>query len=130
MGSFGNYLENKILDHIFSTAYYSQPILCIALFQTDPTEAGSGTEVSIVDTGYNRIRSTDWTISSSGYVYNVATIQFSTAITTWGTIPYFAIYDSSVSGNMIAYSSLTTSKTIGIGDSIAFSSGSLSIQLD
>jgi hypothetical protein len=130
MGSFSNYLENATMGYLFNGAALSQPVTWVSLFTTDPTESGSGTEVSTTATGYNRIRSTGWTAASSGYIYNSTVVQYSTATGSWGTIQYFAVHDSSTAGNMLAYSSLTTSKTVAVGDSVAFSTGAISIQLD
>ena len=45
--SFSNYLENKILLHVFGATPYTAPAtLYVALFTSDPGEGGTGTEVS------------------------------------------------------------------------------------
>lgn len=131
MGSFSNYLENAVINYLFSATALSSPTPWVALCNTDPGEAGStGAEVSTTATGYNRIKSTNWVAGSSGYTYNASAVQYSTATGSWGTIQYFAIWDSSVAGNMLAYSSLTANKTVAAGDSVVFSTGAISIQLD
>ena len=43
MGSFSNYLENKVLDHIFKTASFTVPTnICTALSTADPLDTGAG----------------------------------------------------------------------------------------
>ena len=45
--SFSNYLENKVLLHVFgATAYTAPATLYVGLFTSNPGETGGGTEVS------------------------------------------------------------------------------------
>jgi len=47
MAEFSNYLENKVLDHVLRNVSYSSPTtVYVGLYTSDPTDAGSGTEVS------------------------------------------------------------------------------------
>ncbi len=47
MAEFSNYLENKVLDHVLrNTSYTSPTTVYVGLYTSDPTDAGSGTEVS------------------------------------------------------------------------------------
>jgi len=133
-GSFSNYLENKILDHVFGGTTYSAPsTLYFALSTADPTEDGS----SIAEpSGNNYARAavtnnkTNWGTASGGIVSNAADITFNTASGSWGTITHFAVFDASSGGNMLIYGSLTESKTIGTGDTPKFNIGDVSISLD
>lgn len=130
MAGFTDYLENVIMDHVFTqSSAYTAPTIWTALFTTAPTDNSSGTEVTSTG-GYTRIRSTGFTAPSSGYVYNSTAIAFPTATGAWGTVEYFALCTSSAAGNMLAYSSLTASRTVGVGDSVTFSTGSLVASLD
>jgi len=96
-----NYLENAIMNHIFrNTAYTSPTALYIALFTTDPTDAGTGTEVS--GGGYAR-QSIAFGEPSNGEVKNSADITFPAATESWGTVSYWGIYDNSSGGNFLAY---------------------------
>ncbi|MBM3616646.1 MAG: hypothetical protein FJX28_14855 [Alphaproteobacteria bacterium] len=61
---------------------------------------------------------------------NNAAIEFPTASGSWGTITHVAVFDASTSGNMIAYASLTASKTIDTGDVLRVPAGDLDITLD
>jgi hypothetical protein len=46
-GSKSNYLENKLLDHVYGGPDYPRPAtVYVALFTAAPTDSGGGTEVS------------------------------------------------------------------------------------
>ena len=102
------------------TAWY------LGLFTAAPGEAGGGTELS--GSGYAR-QSITFTVSGNNASNNAA-IEFPTASGSWGTITHVAVFDASTSGNMIAYASLTASKTIDTGDVLRVPTGDLDITLD
>jgi len=132
MGSFSNYWENKILDHVFMKQAYTQPShIYVALSTADPGEDGSGiAEPS--GNGYARVETsdTDWTNASNGHIENANDIEFPEATGDWGTITHFALFDAATGGNMLAYGSLSQSKTIGSGDTAKFKAGDLDVTLD
>jgi hypothetical protein len=128
MAGFTNTLENALLDHIFSVASYTAPVIWVGLWTTAPTDTSTAGESTGTD--YTRVKSTTWAAGSSGQTANSTAIAFPTAGASWGTIEYFAVCTSSLAGDMIMYSSLTTSKTVALGDSLTFSSGSLVVTLD
>jgi hypothetical protein len=125
--SFSNYLENKVLLHVFdNTAYTSPTTVYVGLFTTDPTDAGSGTEVS--GGSYAR-QSASFTVSGNTATTDAA-IEFPTATATWGSITHIGIFDALTSGNLLAHSSLTAAKTIESGDVFRIPSGDIDITLD
>lgn len=125
--SFSNYLENKVLGHVFGGASYTAPAtLYVALFTSDPGETGSGTEVS----GGSYARQTVTFTVTGNLASNTAAVEFPTATGSWGTITYAAVYDASTSGNLLAYGALTTSKTIASGDVLRIPAGDFDITLD
>lgn len=126
--SFGNYLENKILDHIFKTAPYTQPVnIRIALSTADPGESGSGlAEPS--GNNYARVTMNTWAAASNGSTSNSAVITFPTASGSWGTITHLAILDESA--NLLAYGALGTAKAVTNGDILRLDIGTLVITLD
>lgn len=125
--SFSNYLENKVLLHVFgATAYTAPSTLYVALFTSDPGEAGSGTEVS--GGSYAR-QSASFTVVNN-LASNTAAVEFPTASASWGTITYAAVYDSASGGNLLASGGLTTSKTIDSGDVFRIPAGDFDITLD
>jgi len=125
--SFSNYLENKVLLHVFgATAYTAPSTLYVALFTSDPGETGSGTEVS----GGSYARQTIAFTVTGNQASNTAAVEFPTATASWGTITYAAVYDAVSGGNLMAYGALTTSKTIASGDVLRIPAGDFDINLD
>lgn len=125
--SFSNYLETKVLDHVFGgTAYTAPATLYLGLFTSNPNEDGSGTEVS--GGGYAR-QSVAFTISGNT-ASNTAAVEYPTASANYGTVTHVGIYDASSAGNLIAYAALTSSKSIETGDVFRVPTGDLDITLD
>lgn len=125
--SFSNYLEQKVLEHVFdNTAYTSPTTVYVGLFTTDPTDAGTGTEVS--GGSYAR-QSASFTVSGNTATTDAA-IEFPTATATWGSITHIGIFDALTTGNLLAHSSLTAAKTIESGDVFRIPSGDIDITLD
>lgn len=125
--SFSNYLENKVLLHVFgATAYTAPATLYIGLFTSDPGEGGTGTEVS----GGSYARQTATFTVAGNLASNTAAVEFPTASASWGTITYAAVYDAASGGNLLASGGLATSKTIDSGDVFRIPAGDLDITLD
>jgi hypothetical protein len=128
MAEFSNYLENKILDHVLKNVSYTSPTtVYVGLFTTDPTDAGTGTEVS----GGSYARQVlSVTTASGGIVTSSGDVTFPQATATWGTISHIGILDALTSGNLLMHTALTTSKVIETGDILKVSSGNLTVTLD
>lgn len=135
MAGFTNYLEAKLLDHIFTDATYTPPTtLYVALFTGTLTgDVTTGlTEVS--GSNYARVATTaaDWSaaaLAEPSTKTNTAVLTFPTASGSWGTISYFGIYDASTVGNALIVDALTATKVIGSGDTFSFPASSLIIKL-
>jgi len=139
MGELSNYAENLLLDHAFSCGSnsrvytYQSDSFYIALLTTNvavDTITGAGlTEVA--NTGaYARELCNTWSWNSGGgYIYNSSDITFATATASWGAITGFAICDhaSRVSGNVIGYGSLSTSKTVVTNNKPTIAAGQIQI---
>ena len=137
MAGLSNYLETKLLDHVFgATAYTAPATVYIALFTTLPGEAGTGgTEVS--GGSYARAsvtnNTTNWpnaTAADPSTKKNGAAINFTTPTADWGTVVGFGIYDASSSGNLLWFGSLTSNQTINNGNTVSFSVNDLTLTLD
>lgn len=127
MAAMSNYLENALINATLrNTSYTSPAAVYVALFTSDPTDAGSGTEVS--GGSYARQAAT-FGSPSNGASTTTADIQFPQATGDWGTVSYFGIYDASSSGNLLYHGALTASKTIETGDVFKIASGSLTVTL-
>lgn len=127
MSAMSNYLENAIVNATLrNTSYTSPAAVYVALFTTDPTDAGSGTEVS--GGSYARQEAT-FGAPSNGASTTSADISFPQATGSWGTVTHFGVYDASSTGNLLYHGALTASKTIETGDIFKIASGSLTITL-
>lgn len=133
--SFCDYLENKVLDHLFGNqAYTASGTLYIALSSGTPTNDAGGGFSEPSGGAYARVsmtnNKTNWTTAANGALENATAITFPTATASWGTVGYFGIYDASTVGNLLASGSLTLAKSIVSGDTASFASGALDITLD
>jgi hypothetical protein len=127
--SFSNYLETKVLDHVFGgTAYTAPGTLYLSLHTANPDEDGSGAEVSTSGTAY--ARQTVAFTTSGNTTSNTAAVEYPTATANFGTVTHVGVYDASTAGNLLCYAALTSSKTIETGDVFRVPAGDLDISLD
>lgn len=141
MSAMSDYLENKLVDHLFRAQTLAAPAtLHIGLLTAAPSDSGGGTEVS--GSNYARVAVTsslaNWagtqaaasTTASSGtggQTSNNAAITFPTPSGNWGTVSHFGIYDASTGGNLLFWGALTIAKTINQSDTVSFPAASLTI---
>jgi len=129
MAGFSDYLEDKVLDHVFGGVAYTAPTtLYVALYTVAPTDTGGGTEV----TGGSYARQTGaFTVSGTNptTASNSAAIEYPTATADYGTVVAVGILDASSGGNLLAYANLDTSKSVTTGDVFRFDTGDLDITL-
>ncbi len=131
MGSFADYWENEILDHLFGKGSYTPPTIYVGLSTADPTDDASGlAEPS--GGSYTRVATAgaDWNVASGGAIANANDITFPEATDSWGTITHFALFDAASAGNMLAHGTLSVSKSISSGDTAKFAAGDLDVTLD
>ncbi len=132
-GSFADYLENAVLDHVFGkSALTAGSNLYVGLSTSTITDAGANiTEPT--GGAYARVtianNKTTWTTASGGSISNAITITFAAATSAWGTITDMFCSDSSTAGNIYIYDDLTTSKAVTSGDTVQFNPGDLKIDL-
>jgi hypothetical protein len=142
MSAMSDYLENRIIDHVFRGQTYALPVLYVGLLTAAPSDSGGGTEVS--GNAYARVKAaasasqalTDWkstqndSLSSTGTggnTTNTAAVTFPTPTAGWGTVTHFGIYDQLTGINLLFWGVLTIAKTINQSDTVTFPAGTLSI---
>ena len=127
MAEISNYLENALINGTLRATTFTAPTtVYISLHTADPTDAGSGTEVS----GGSYIRqSATFAAPSDGASASNADVTFPQATGNWGTIGWIGIWDASTTGNLLYHTALDTSKTIDTGDIFKIASGSLTVTL-
>ena len=125
--AFTDFLENNLVAHTFSaTAYTSPSTVYVALYTVAPTDSTTGTEVS--GGGYARQRASFPTTGNAATTASAS--EYPPATGNYGTVVAVAILDASSSGNMLAYATLSASKTISTGDVFRIPAGDLDITLD
>ena len=127
MSEMSNFLENALINATLrATTYTSVATVYVSLWTSDPTDAGSGTEVS--GGSYARTAVT-FAAPSNGVTTNSADVTFPTATASWGVVGWIGINDSTSGANLLYHSPLDTSKTIDSGDIFKISTGNLSVTL-
>ena len=127
MSEISTYLEDALINATLrNTTYTSVATVYVSLWTSDPTDAGSGTEVS--GGSYARTAVT-FGAPSSGVSTNSADVTFPTATGTWGTVGWIGINDASTSGNLLYHSPLDVAKSITTGDVFKIATGNLSVEL-
>lgn len=130
-GSFANYTENKVLDHITGKTAFTMPSVWIGLSTADPLDDASGLAEP---SGGSYVRKStvggDWDAAAAGATANANVITFVTATGDWGTISHFGLFDAASAGNMLAHGDLTTAKPVGSGDTAKFNVGDIDLTLD
>ena len=129
--AFSDYLEDKVLKHVFAnTAYTSPTTLYVALFTVAPTDAGGGTEVTTSGSAYARqVMAFNVSGSNPTQATNSGAVEFPTATSNWGTIVAAAVFDAASGGNMLAWANLTANKTISSGDVFRFPASNFTVTL-
>jgi hypothetical protein len=129
MAEMSDYLEVALLNATLNgTAFTAVNDPYVSLHTADPTDAGTGAEVS--GGAYARTAASFATASgTSGLVATDADVTFPTATASWGTVGWIALWDSASGGNMLYHTALDASKTIDSGDIFKITSGNLTVEL-
>jgi hypothetical protein len=131
MGSFSDFLENELLDHLFNTGAYTPPTIYVGLCTADPTDAGTGANCNeVANSGsYARVAHSSWDAAASRLTENTGTITFPEATGSWGTVTHYAIFDSVTygAGNMLAHGALNDPKSIVSGNTASIADGKIEI---
>jgi hypothetical protein len=124
-GSFSDYAEKKILDHIFGGAQFAVPSLYLGYFITDASEEGPGTEP--VGSGYERIAvdPSYWLASTTQMVQNTKDIICQRTTGYHGDVVGIGLFDSSVGGNFLCYFPAESSVLVEGRDSLVILNGGL-----
>ena len=133
--SLSNATENDVLECLLKgidPAYRAGATQYLALFTTDPNEAGS-LAAEATYTGYARValtKATAWTDGGSSFT-NANLVQFGACSAGTNAITHFAVVDT-VSGavNMLISGALTSTLNVSSGIQPQFAAGALTISAD
>lgn len=124
-----DYLENKLIDHIFRSATFAKPAaLYVALFTAAPSDAAGGTEVA--GGSYARVNlpplDTNWkatqggtagvSTGAGGGTANAVAIAFPAPTGAWGVVSHYGIFDAASGGNLLIWDAMAAPRTILAGD--------------
>lgn len=125
-GSATDFLENKLIDHSLGTTAYTKPTsVYVSLYTVAPSDSTTGTEVT--GGSYARQIAT-FAAAAAGATTNNTVIDFTNMPA--ATVVAIGIADAVSAGNLLYWSTLTTSRTTVAGDTIRINSGALSVSLD
>lgn len=139
-----NFAENRIVDAMVRGQTLGAPATWhIGLDTAFCTEAGGGTEVTggayarapltanlATWAGTQSAGSTVASSGTSGTTSNNTVATFPTPTAEWGTVVSIRWWDASTGGNAWVCTTLSQSQTIGVGNSVTFPAGSLTLQID
>ena len=127
MAAMSNYLENKVLDYVLrDQADWAPAAVYLSLHTADPTDAGTGAEVS--GGSYARQAITfNAAHATAGTIDNSSVEEFTNMPAC--TVTHIGVWDAASSGNLLFFGAVTASKAVGAGDTISLSAGSLDITL-
>jgi len=127
MSELSNFLENKFLDTTLKGgSAYRVATPYLALFTSDPTDAGNGTECSW--TNYVRQTMAFGTISN-GSVASTGEITFPAVVGSTVTVTHIGVFDASSSGNLLYHTALDASKTLAATDTMSVAAGGVTVAL-
>jgi hypothetical protein len=127
MSEISNYLENALINGTLRATTFTAPAnIYVGLFTSDPTDAGTGSEVS--GGSYARKEIT-FAAPNNGVTESNADVTFDTATASWGTISFVALYDALTGGNLLYHTALDIPKVIDTNDIFKINSGGLTVTL-
>jgi hypothetical protein len=129
MAALSDYLEEKLLNHVFRQISYTGPgAIYVGLFKTNPGDDNSGEE--LYGNGYDRVTATFEAGTTNGTIVNDADIVFPQATATWPTVEYIGLFDNRIGGNLLVHTKLAKPIDIDIDDSFLISANNMTIALD
>lgn len=132
MGSFTNFLEDELLDHVFNASYSPAATVYLCLCTSDPTDAATGASMNECANQYSYARTAiTFAAASSGRVTQSGAVNFPQASGGgWGTVSHWAIADTNSygSGNVLAYGAFSASKAINDGDTPSVADGQVYVE--
>lgn len=137
-GSFSDFLELELLDHVFGNAAYTTPAtLSFGLWTAALSDTSTGaTAGEPAGNGYARVgvtnNATNFPAAAAGAKSNGTAISGWAAVGgNWGTITHMGALDSGTTGagNLLAWADLTVSKVINSGDTANIAINDFSVTL-
>ena len=134
MAGLGNFLETALLNVMRGIDLTASATYYVALHTADPTDAGTGTEV----TGGSYARaaitaSTAWTVPADDgtglmEITNQNAVAYTEATANWGTVTHVGVWDALTNGNMLWSAPLDASRSVTTGTTFSFAAGDITLK--
>lgn len=131
--SASDYLELKLLDHIFNDPSFTAPSPSLALCTAVPDDTKTGSTITEANyTGYARlaIATSDVSAAASGAKTNSAVLTFAACTAGSSTIIGWATCDASTVGNMLVWGTATSTVISTTQTPATIATSGLSVTLD
>jgi hypothetical protein len=136
MTAMSDYMERKLVNHIFRDTSWTAPSVIyvglVGLYNAAELEAGTITK-ELSGGSYARVsvkgdaKWPDPAAVTNGLTDNVAAIEFATASADWGHVSGLFISNASTAGDVLLYGSLTAVKQVDDTDQFVIAIGDLDI---
>lgn len=128
-GNISDFLENKLIDHSLGTASYTAPTsVTVALFTSNPTDAGTGAEVTTTQFPSYARQACTFNPATNGATTNKDTLTWTFDGGSALTISHIGLYSNT--GDLLWHGALSTAKTLNNTDKFELPSGNLNVSLD
>jgi hypothetical protein len=120
-------LINSLYTELLGGSAYSAPAhVWFSLFTAPPSRDGvtAGTEVS--GTGYARVQA-DMAAAASGSISPSASVNFGTAGSAWGTVPYLGMHTALTGGSLMGLVTLSASIVVSNGTPVLFPAAQITV---
>ena len=122
-----NYLETALINATLRNTSYTSPAkVYLALYTSDPTDAGTGTETTYGD--YAR-QTVTFSAPTNGVTSNTTDILFPAVASGTPTITHIGIKDALTDGNLLYYAPLSSPKALKVGKQFIVTAGQLTVTL-
>lgn len=126
--SFGNYLENKVLDKILKNTDFTVAPVYVSLHTADPGETGAS-ELAGGSYARQQVAAAGWDAGASGATQNNGIVDFTGMPIC--TITHGGLWDAPTGGNFLWGGALAASKSIAnAGDTFEFPIGDIDASVD
>jgi hypothetical protein len=120
-GGFTDYLQTKILDHLFGRTNFTPPS---AIYFAPGTAHSLATDSFTECIGWSRLSLTFGTAAAAGMVFNSAAATKSNDTPEPQAISSFALFDAVSSGNKLVIGPVSTPQTLAVGDTLTIAAPS------
>ena len=128
MAQMSDYLESKLIDHVFRNIPYTTPgVVHVALYSTDPTDSDIGTELEGTGSpGYAR-KIVSIGADTDGIASNDLEVLFDAASGNWVGATHVGVRDEATGGNLLMHKALGSTISVLSGNNFRIPVGDLEI---